>query len=55
MSPFAAVENRVHFLWLWKVEHSHGFGIIAGFYEARVAYYSWRGAPGYTFASIPDY
>nr|CAB3500448.1 unnamed protein product [Digitaria exilis] len=28
---------------------------IAGFYETRVAYYSWRGAPGYTFASIPDY
>uniref|UniRef100_A0A453SJ28 Uncharacterized protein n=1 Tax=Aegilops tauschii subsp. strangulata TaxID=200361 RepID=A0A453SJ28_AEGTS len=26
-----------------------------GFYETRVAYYSWRGAPGYTFASIPDY
>ncbi|VAI78392.1 unnamed protein product [Triticum turgidum subsp. durum] len=25
------------------------------FYETRVAYYSWRGAPGYTFASIPDY
>ncbi|KAM3192574.1 hypothetical protein ACQJBY_069660 [Aegilops geniculata] len=33
-------------------------GILAflpGFYETRVAYYSWRGAPGYTFASIPDY
>jgi hypothetical protein len=31
------------------------FYILAGFYETRVAYYSWRGAPGYTFASIPDY
>uniref|UniRef100_A0A0D9VVI2 Uncharacterized protein n=1 Tax=Leersia perrieri TaxID=77586 RepID=A0A0D9VVI2_9ORYZ len=33
-------------------------GVLAflpGFYETRVAYYSWRGAPGYTFASIPDY
>ncbi|KAJ4784449.1 Transmembrane protein 230 [Rhynchospora pubera] len=33
-------------------------GILAflpGFYETRVAYYSWRGAPGYHFASIPDY
>nr|XP_029124191.1 transmembrane protein 230 [Elaeis guineensis] len=33
-------------------------GILAflpGFYETRVAYYSWRGAQGYTFASIPDY
>uniref|UniRef100_A0A0E0IXR8 Uncharacterized protein n=1 Tax=Oryza nivara TaxID=4536 RepID=A0A0E0IXR8_ORYNI len=33
-------------------------GILAflpGFYETRVAYYSSRGAPGYTFASIPDY
>ncbi|CAM0873348.1 unnamed protein product [Alopecurus aequalis] len=28
---------------------------LPGFYKARVAYYSWRGAPGYTFASIPDY
>ncbi|KAK3146916.1 hypothetical protein QOZ80_3BG0274960 [Eleusine coracana subsp. coracana] len=28
---------------------------LPGFYETRVAYYSWRGAPGYTFASIPDY
>jgi hypothetical protein len=31
------------------------YGIISGFYETRVAYYSWRGAQGYTFASIPDY
>ncbi|CAN6184240.1 unnamed protein product [Urochloa humidicola] len=33
-------------------------GVLAflpGYYETRVAYYSWRGAPGYTFASIPDY
>ncbi|KAK3127588.1 hypothetical protein QOZ80_7AG0575390 [Eleusine coracana subsp. coracana] len=33
-------------------------GILAflpGYYETRVAYYSWRGAPGYSFASIPDY
>nr|XP_010943669.1 transmembrane protein 230 isoform X1 [Elaeis guineensis] len=32
-------------------------GILAflpGFYETRIAYYSWRGAPGYRFASIPD-
>ncbi|EHA8590255.1 transmembrane protein [Cocos nucifera] len=28
---------------------------LPGFYETRVAYYSWRGAQGYTFASIPDY
>lgn len=28
---------------------------LPGFYETRVAYYSWRGAPGYNFASIPDY
>lgn len=28
---------------------------LPGFYETRVAYYSWRGARGYTFASIPDY
>ncbi|KAG5527584.1 hypothetical protein RHGRI_028484 [Rhododendron griersonianum] len=26
-----------------------------GFYETRIAYYSWRGAAGYRFASIPDY
>ncbi|ESR44463.1 hypothetical protein CICLE_v10013833mg, partial [Citrus x clementina] len=33
-------------------------GILAflpGFYETRIAYYSWRGAEGYRFASIPDY
>ncbi|XP_039792844.1 transmembrane protein 230-like [Panicum virgatum] len=33
-------------------------GVLAflpGYYVTRVAYYSWRGAPGYTFASIPDY
>ncbi|EPS70088.1 hypothetical protein M569_04684 [Genlisea aurea] len=28
---------------------------IPGFYETRIAYYSWRGAQGYTFASIPSY
>ncbi|KAJ3673027.1 hypothetical protein LUZ60_006401 [Juncus effusus] len=28
---------------------------LPGFYETRVAYYSWRGAPGYNFAAIPDY
>uniref|UniRef100_A0A1D1Y0B4 UPF0414 transmembrane protein C20orf30 n=1 Tax=Anthurium amnicola TaxID=1678845 RepID=A0A1D1Y0B4_9ARAE len=33
-------------------------GILAflpGFYETRIAYYSWRGAKGYRFASIPGY
>ncbi|MCL7034909.1 hypothetical protein MKW94_029426 [Papaver nudicaule] len=33
-------------------------GILAflpGFYETRIAYYSWRGAQGYRFASIPGY
>lgn len=28
---------------------------LPGFYETRVAYYSWRGAPGYRFSSIPGY
>eukprot|EP00262_Sarcandra_glabra_P021113 TRINITY_DN872_c0_g1_i1.p1 TRINITY_DN872_c0_g1~~TRINITY_DN872_c0_g1_i1.p1 ORF type:complete len:114 (-),score=9.69 TRINITY_DN872_c0_g1_i1:467-808(-) len=28
---------------------------LPGFYETRIAYYSWRGAQGYRFASIPDY
>ncbi|CAL5372188.1 unnamed protein product [Camellia sinensis] len=35
-----------------------GLGILTflpGFYESRLAYYSWRGADGYRFASIPDY
>ncbi|XP_057481577.1 uncharacterized protein LOC130772942 [Actinidia eriantha] len=35
-----------------------GLGILTflpGFYETRLAYYSWRGAVGYRFASIPDY
>ncbi|KAH9740211.1 transmembrane protein 230 [Citrus sinensis] len=27
----------------------------SSFYETRIAYYSWRGAEGYRFASIPDY
>lgn len=29
--------------------------VDAGFYETRIAYYAWRGANGYRFASIPDY
>ncbi|KAL3813407.1 hypothetical protein ACJIZ3_014675 [Penstemon smallii] len=28
---------------------------VPGFYETRIAYYSWRGVQGYRFASIPDY
>ncbi|XP_011085698.1 transmembrane protein 230 [Sesamum indicum] len=35
-----------------------GLGLLTfvpGFYETRIAYYSWRGAQGYRFASIPDY
>ncbi|KZV43401.1 transmembrane protein 230-like [Dorcoceras hygrometricum] len=35
-----------------------GLGCLAflpGFYETRIAYYSWRGAQGYRFSSIPDY
>ncbi|XP_078446747.1 transmembrane protein (DUF872) isoform X2 [Wolffia australiana] len=28
---------------------------LPGFYETRIAYYSWRGAKGYNFASIPAY
>ncbi|KAH9608667.1 hypothetical protein KSS87_021885 [Heliosperma pusillum] len=44
-------------------ERSQAYGLFAlgiiaflpGFYETRIAYYSWRGAAGYRFASIPDY
>ncbi|KAK3413443.1 transmembrane protein 230 [Eucalyptus grandis] len=44
-------------------EKSQGYGLLVlgiltflpGFYETRIAYYSWRGAEGYRFASIPDY
>ncbi|OAY43632.1 transmembrane protein 230 isoform X5 [Manihot esculenta] len=44
-------------------EKSQGYGLLAlgilaflpGFYETRIAYYSWRGAKGYRFASIPSY
>ncbi|XP_047946750.1 transmembrane protein 230-like [Salvia hispanica] len=35
-----------------------GLGLLTflpGFYETRIAYYSWRGAQGYRFANIPDY
>ncbi|KAI3452267.1 hypothetical protein Pfo_008932 [Paulownia fortunei] len=35
-----------------------GLGFLTfmpGFYETRIAYYSWRGAQGYHFTSIPDY
>ncbi|XP_043718821.1 transmembrane protein 230 [Telopea speciosissima] len=28
---------------------------LPGFYESRVAYYSWRGAKGFRFSSIPNY
>ncbi|KAL9264904.1 Transmembrane protein 230-like protein [Drosera capensis] len=44
-------------------EPSQAYGLLAlgvltflpGFYETRIAYYSWRGANGYRFASIPAY
>ncbi|XP_011624245.1 transmembrane protein 230 [Amborella trichopoda] len=44
-------------------DRSQAYGLLAlgflaflpGFYETRIAYYSWRGAKGYTFSSIPDY
>ncbi|KAJ8775190.1 hypothetical protein K2173_020194 [Erythroxylum novogranatense] len=44
-------------------EKSQAYGLLAlgvvtflpGFYETRIAYYSWRGAKGYRFSSIPDY
>lgn len=44
-------------------EQSQAYGLLAlgiltflpGFYETRIAYYSWRGAAGYRFASIPAY
>ncbi|PKI47919.1 transmembrane protein 230 [Punica granatum] len=44
-------------------EKSQGYGLLAlgvltflpGFYETRIAYYSWRGVEGYRFAAIPDY
>ncbi|XP_068645788.1 uncharacterized protein [Aristolochia californica] len=35
-----------------------GLGFLAflpGFYETRIAYYSWRGAKGYRFSAIPGY
>ncbi|KAL8248753.1 hypothetical protein R6Q59_005621 [Mikania micrantha] len=28
---------------------------LPGFYETRIAYYSWRGAHGFRFAAIPGY
>ncbi|CAA6656996.1 unnamed protein product [Spirodela intermedia] len=44
-------------------DRSQAYGFLAlgilsflpGFYETRIAYYSWRGARGYRFASIPAY
>ncbi|KAG6485314.1 transmembrane protein 230-like [Zingiber officinale] len=43
-------------------EQSQAYGLLAlgslaflpGFYETRIAYYSWRGAPGYRFSAIPS-
>ncbi|KAK1298531.1 hypothetical protein QJS10_CPB14g01630 [Acorus calamus] len=44
-------------------DRSQAYGLLAlgilaflpGFYETRIAYYSWRGARGYRFADIPSY
>ncbi|KAM6546546.1 hypothetical protein CsatB_027282 [Cannabis sativa] len=44
-------------------ERSQAYGLLTlgiltflpGFYETRIAYYAYRGANGYHFASIPDY
>jgi len=38
--------------WFWRLAIKL---LVAGFYETRIAYYSWRGATGYRFASIPGY
>ncbi|XP_074580429.1 uncharacterized protein LOC141836864 [Curcuma longa] len=43
-------------------EQSQAYGLLTlgvlaflpGFYETRIAYYSWRGAPGYRFSAIPS-
>ncbi|KAK6928156.1 Transmembrane protein 230/134 [Dillenia turbinata] len=35
-----------------------GLGVLTflpGFYETRVAYYSWRGVKGYNYSSIPGF
>lgn len=44
-------------------DNSQAYGLLGlgaltflpGFYETRIAYYSWRGAQGYRFAAIPGY
>jgi hypothetical protein len=44
-----------------EMEQVYGFLILGvllflpGFYETRIAYYSWRGAKGYRFSQIPAY
>ncbi|KAJ8477661.1 hypothetical protein OPV22_021388 [Ensete ventricosum] len=43
-------------------EQSQAYGLLTlgilaflpGFYETRIAYYSWKGARGYRFSSIPS-
>lgn len=39
----------------WLSLYTYYYWMIVGFYETRIAYYSWRGAQGYRFANIPDY
>ncbi|KAL2603227.1 hypothetical protein R1flu_008807 [Riccia fluitans] len=44
-------------------ENSQAYGFLTlgillflpGFYETRIAYYSWRGYKGYSFSRIPAY
>jgi len=48
--PMYAVSKAVIFMAL-----THFTIVATGFYETRIAYYSWRGAEGYRFAAIPSY
>jgi hypothetical protein len=37
-----------HWIYLWTASQT-------GFYETRIAYYSWRGYKGYSYSRIPSY
>jgi hypothetical protein len=54
-----------HFIYTEHMEgdssQAYGFLVLGvllflpGFYETRIAYYSWRGYKGYTYSRIPAY
>lgn len=52
---FSTNDHLTLFILVGFVVCSVYFPVLAGFYETRIAYYSWCGAKRYHFSFIPAY